>query len=127
MQLPTTTTEYQQLMIRIETFLQKAAVVRGGTLTPEGATELAQLSELVEAYKDSIPLIPIEVPQTIAEMIEFKMYEKKMKQRDMARLLEVPKTNLSEVLRGKRRVSIDLAKTLRTKLKIDADFKLKHT
>ncbi|WP_026262137.1 helix-turn-helix domain-containing protein [Spirosoma panaciterrae] len=127
MQLPTNPTEYQQLMAQIETLLQKATVGGGfDTLTPEEGTELAQLSELAEAYEDSIPLMPIKVPQSIAEMIEFKMYEKKMKQRDMARLLEVPETRLSEVLRGKRRVSMDLAKTLRTKLKIDADFILEH-
>lgn len=127
MQLPTNPAEYQQLMARIEAFLQKT-IVEGGfdALTPEEGTELAQLSELAEAYEDSIPLMPIKVPQTIAEMIEFKMYEKKMKQRDMARLLEVPETRLSEVLRGKRRVSMDLAKTLRSKLKIDADFILEH-
>lgn len=127
MQLPTNPSDYQQLMARIETFLQKTIVAGGfDALTPEEGTELAQLSELAEAYEDSIPLMPIKVPQTIAEMIEFKMYEKKMKQRDMARLLEVPETRLSEVLRGKRRVSMDLAKTLRTKLKIDADFILEH-
>lgn len=127
MQLPTNPAEYQQLMARIETFLQKATVGGGfDALTPEEGTELAQLSELAEAYEDSIPLMPIKVPHTIAEMIEFKMYEKKMNQREMARLFEVPETRLSEVLRGKRRVSMDLAKTLRTKLKIDADFILEH-
>lgn len=127
MQLPTNPTEYQQLMACIETFVQKATVGGGfDALTPDEGNELALLSELAEAYEDSIPLMPIKVPQTIAEMIEFKMYEKKMKQRDMARLLEVPETRLSEVLRGKRRVSMDLAKTLHTKLKIDADFILEH-
>ncbi|GAB4042817.1 helix-turn-helix domain-containing protein [Spirosoma jeollabukense] len=127
MQLPTNPAEYQKLMARIETFVEKATVGGGfDALTPDEGNELALLSELAEAYEDSIPLMPIKVPQTIAEMIEFKMYEKKMKQRDMARLLEVPETRLSEVLRGKRRVSMDLAKMLRTKLKIDADFILEH-
>ena len=127
MQLPTNHTEYQQLMARIETFLQKATKAGGfDALTPEESDELTQMSELAEAYEDSIPLMPIKVPQSIAEMIEFKMYEKKMKQRDMARLLEVPETRLSEILRGKRRVSMDLAKTLHKKLKIDADFILQH-
>ncbi|WP_052731121.1 helix-turn-helix domain-containing protein [Spirosoma radiotolerans] len=70
--------------------------------------------------------MPIKVPQLIPEMIEFKMYEKKMKQREMAQLLEVPETRLSEILRGKRRVNLAMAKTLRNKLKIDADFILEH-
>ncbi|GAB4044680.1 helix-turn-helix domain-containing protein [Spirosoma jeollabukense] len=127
MQQPTTYADYQQLMAQIETLLQKS-IAGGGfaVLSSDEATELAQLSEWAEAYEDSIPLMPIKVPQSIAEMIEFKMYEKKMKQREMAQLLEVPETRLSEILRGKRRVNLAMAKTLRTKLKIDADFILEH-
>lgn len=127
MQQPTTYADYQQLMAQIEALLQKATAGGGfAALSPDEATELAQLSAWAEAYEDSIPLMPIKVPQSIPEMIEFKMYEKKMKQREMAQLLEVPETRLSEILRGKRRVNLDMAKTLRTKLKIDADFILEH-
>ena len=127
MQQPTTYADYQQLIAQIETFLQKATAGGGfNALSSDEVTELAQLSEWAEAYEDSIPLMPIKVPQSIPEMIEFKMYEKKMKQREMAQLLEVAETRLSEILRGKRRVNLDMAKTLRTKLKIDADFILEH-
>lgn len=127
MQQPTTYADYQQLMAQIETLLQKATAGGGfAVLSSDEAMELAQLSEWAEAYEHSIPLMPIKVPQSIAEMIEFKMYEKKMKQREMAQLLEVPETRLSEILRGKRRVNLVMAKTLRTKLKIDADFILEH-
>lgn len=127
MQQPTTYADYQKLMTQIETLLQKATAGGGfAALIPDEARELAQFSAWAEAYEDSIPLMPIKVPQSIPEMIEFKMYEKKMKQREMAQLLEVPETRLSEILRGKRRVNLDMAKTLRTKLKIDADFILEH-
>lgn len=127
MQQPTTYADYQQLMAQIETLLQKVTAGGGfNALSPDQATQLAQISEWAEAYEDSIPLMPIKVPQSIPEMIEFKMYEKKMKQREMAQLLEVPETRLSEILRGKRRVNLAMAKTLRTKLKIDADFILEH-
>ncbi|QIP16487.1 helix-turn-helix domain-containing protein [Spirosoma aureum] len=127
MQQPTTYADYQQLMAQIETLLQKVTAGGGfAVLNSDEATKLAQLSEWAEAYEDSIPLMPIKVPQSIPEMIEFKMYEKKMKQREMAQLLEVPETRLSEILRGKRRVNLAMAKTLRTKLKIDADFILEY-
>lgn len=127
MQQPTTYADYQQLMAQIETLLQKVTAGGGfAVLNSDEAIKLAQLSEWAEAYEDSIPLMPIKVPQSIPEMIEFKMYEKKMKQREMAQLLEVPETRLSEILRGKRRVNLAMAKTLRTKLKIDADFILEY-
>ncbi len=113
-------------MARIETYLQRATQQGGFTsLLPDEANELAQLSRVAEAYEDSIPMMPIRQPQTLVEMIEYKMYEKKLKQRDMARLLEIPETRLSEVLSGKRKINLDLAKRLYTQLNISADFILK--
>lgn len=127
MNAPTNKAEYDELMAVIETFLQKATADDGfANLTPPESDELARLSLLAEAYEDSIPLMPIKVPQSIAEMLQFKMYERKMKQRELANLLEVPETRLSEVLRGKRRINLSMAKQLRTKLNIDADFILEY-
>ncbi|GHB62806.1 helix-turn-helix domain-containing protein [Persicitalea jodogahamensis] len=127
MNSPANETEYRQLMATIENYLQKATS-RGSfaSLTSEEAKELAQLAEIAERYEDSIPLMPIQVPQGIPEMISFKMYERKMNQREMAQLLEIAETRLSEVMRGKRRVSLTLAKQLRAKLGIDADFILEN-
>ncbi len=127
MHTPTNETEYQDLMARIETFLQKATAGGGfASLSAGEADELAQLSLLAEAYEDSIPLMPIKVPQSIPEMLQFKMYERKLNQRELATLLEVPETRLSEILRGKRSINLSTAKQLRTKLDIDADFILDH-
>lgn len=115
------------MMATIENYLQKATAQGGfSSLTPDEANELAHLSQIAENYEDSIPLMPIRVPQGIPEMISFKMYELKINQREMAQLLEIAETRLSEILRGKRRVSLELAKQLRTKLGIDADFILEY-
>ncbi|WP_157579160.1 helix-turn-helix domain-containing protein [Spirosoma montaniterrae] len=129
MQTPTNQTDYLYLalMVRIETYLQKATAGGGfAALMPDEGDELARLSIAAEAYEDSLPLMPIKVPQSIPEMIQFKMYERKASQRDMAALLEIPETRLSEVLRGKRSINLALAKKLRTKLNIDAGFILDH-
>ena len=127
MKKPTNETEYRHLMATIEAYLQKATAQGGFTsLTADEANELAHLSQIAEDYEDSIPIMPVRVPQGIPEMISFKMYELKMNQREMAQLLEIAETRLSEILRGKRRVSLELAKQLRTKLGIDADFILEY-
>lgn len=129
MTAPANETEYRQLMVHIETFLQKATTGGGfDSLTPEEGDELARLSVLAETYEDAIPLMPmvIETPKDIPEMIGLRMYQRKMNQREVAQLLEIPETRLSEVLRGKRRVSLAMAKQLRSKLDIDADFILEH-
>lgn len=113
------------LMEEIEVFLQKAT--NGGgfeILTPEEGNELLRLSLLAEAYEDSIPIMPLPVPppKTLVEVLEFKMYEKRLKQRDMARLLEVSEARLSDVLTGKRKPNLDLAKRMHLRLGIDAAF-----
>jgi len=56
------------------------------------------------------------------EMIELKMYERKLKQKDLAALLNISPVRLSEVLRGKRKINLDLAKRLYKELQIDPAF-----
>lgn len=115
--------EYQQVMEKIESYLQQSTK-NGGfhTLVPEERNELEQLSRLAEAWEDNIPLMPIRQPQTLVEMIELKMYERKLKQKDLATLLEISPTRLSEVMQGKRKVNMDLAKRLFRVLKISPEF-----
>ncbi|MBL7791636.1 MAG: helix-turn-helix domain-containing protein [Saprospiraceae bacterium] len=115
--------EYRQVMEKIETYLQQAT--RGGgfhTLAPQERDDLQRLSMLAEAWEDNIPLMPIRQPQTLIEMIELKMYERKLKQKDLAALLGISPTRLSEVLQGKRKVNLDLAKRLYSVLKISPEF-----
>ena len=115
--------EYQQVMEKVETWLKKATS-NGGFHTLETAErmDLQHLSRVAEAWEDGIPLMPIRQPQTLVEMIKLKMYERKLKQKELASLLEISAARLSEVLQGKRKVNIDLAKRLFLVLKIDPVF-----
>ena len=120
--------EYQQVMEKVETCLQKAT--RGGgfhSLSILEQDELHRLSLLAEAWENNIPLMPIRQPQTLTEMIQLKMYERKLRQKDLAALLGISPTRLWEVLQGKRKVNMDLAKRLYTALKIDPGFILERS
>jgi HTH-type transcriptional regulator/antitoxin HigA len=75
---------------------------------------------LVEKYENVHYPIPF-IPKTIEELIRLKMIEKKLKQKDIAQILEITPTRLSEFLNGKRKINIDLAKKLHIKLNIDAN------
>lgn len=115
--------EYRQVMEKIETYLQKATKSGGFyTLASEERDNLQHLSRMAEAWEDDIPLMPIRQPQTLVEMIELKMYERKLKQKDLAALLEISPTRLSEVMQGKRKVNLDLAKRLFKVLNISPEF-----
>ncbi len=71
--------------------------------------------------------MPIRQPQTLTEMIQLKIYERKLKQKDLAALLGISATRLSEVMQGKRKVNMDLAKRLYTVLNIEAAFILEKS
>ena len=118
---------YRQVMDRVESYLSKATA-QGGlhTLSAPEKEEMRHLSLLAEAWEDGIPLMPIRQPRTLVEMLELKMYEQKLKQKDLAALLGVSATRLSEVMQGKRKVNMDLAKRLYSVLKIDAGFILEQ-
>lgn len=119
--------EYRQVMDKVETYLQKATRGGGFQSLPSGEQdELQRLSLLAEAWEDNIPLMPIRQPQTLIEMIQLSMYERKLKQKDLAALLGISATRLSEVMQGRRKVNMDLAKRLHSVLKIDAGFILEQ-
>ncbi|GAB3641910.1 helix-turn-helix domain-containing protein [Spirosoma arcticum] len=93
-----------------------------------GAQREAQFSKLaisVEAFENSIPLMPIRVPETLPGMIHIKMAERNMKQKEMAQFLDVSMARFSEVITGKRRITIDLAKKLHERSDISPEFILK--
>ena len=115
--------EYTKVMAEIEFLLQKATR-QGGfqSLTLEETEQLQKLSLTAEAYEDSIPLMPIPVPGSLEEMIRLKMYQRKVNQKQLAQLLEITETRLSEVLRGKRNINFDMARRLHEKLGIDGNF-----
>jgi len=116
---------YALTMEKVESFLQKATELGGfDKLSEEDAANLAALSQLAEQYEDSIPLMPIKQPASLAEMIRFKMFERNLKQKQLASMLEISEANISGVLTGKRKLTFDLARKLHTQLGIDAHFLL---
>jgi HTH-type transcriptional regulator / antitoxin HigA len=115
--------EYEEVMKRIEKLLQKTTKSGGfKNLAAKEVKTLQQLSLMAEQYEDSIPMMPVKSPVTLTEMIRFKMFELNIKQKQLAKLLEISEARISELLSGKRKITMDLAKKLHTKLNIDAHF-----
>ncbi len=115
--------EYLDTMQEIEKYLQKTT--QNGSfesLTNEEAERLKMLSILAEQYEDSIPMMPLKTPQNLSSMLKLKMVSLNIRQKEMAELLGIAESRLSEVLSGKRRVNMDLAKKLHTILHIEAEF-----
>ncbi|MCX6336393.1 MAG: helix-turn-helix transcriptional regulator [Bacteroidetes bacterium] len=58
-------------------------------------------------------------------MIELKMYEKKLKQKDLAKLLNTTDTKLSEIMHHKRKPSLSFIKAMNEVSGIDGNLLLK--
>jgi len=88
--------------------------------------EKAQLTSAIEMYEERLHLMLLPaLPTTLVDMIELKRQQLRLKQKDLAQLLEVPAGRLSQILSGKRRVTLDLAKKLYERLGISPEFILK--
>jgi HTH-type transcriptional regulator / antitoxin HigA len=108
--------EYKIKNIRMEELLK--TLTSDGVLASDLATELDLLSDEIADYEDK--KYPFKA-DTLVEMIELRMFQRKLKQKDIAQILGTTPSRISEILNGKRNLTMDLAKGLYQKLNIDAD------
>lgn len=112
----TTKTEYDKAINRMEKILK--IVDNMTNPNDKGFIELDNLADLIADYEEKhYPM----TPQNIIEMIELRMYQRKLKQKDLALLLGTSTARISEYLRGKRKLTLEIAKALHQKLNIDAE------
>jgi len=108
--------DYKKASARIEELLK---VVNNNTQQDDpNLKELVALSDIVENYETEY--YPIGTP-SLKDVIELRMFEKKLKQKDLAELLETSTSRISEYLNGKRDITIEIARALHKKLNIDSD------
>jgi HTH-type transcriptional regulator / antitoxin HigA len=86
-------------------------------------SQAKSLAEAIQSYEKENVSFPM--PTTLIGMIELKMYEMRLKQRDLADLLGVESSRVSDYLNGKRTINIEIAKKIQGKLGIDGNFILK--
>ena len=84
--------------------------------TPQG-DELEVLSILIEKYEDEH--FPIWLPDPI-EAIKFRMEQLGYNQVDLAKVVGL-KSRASEILNGKRKLSLEMIRQLHDKLRIPTD------
>lgn len=101
------------------------ATKKGGFnfLTEEENTALSVNTQIVKQYEDMQYTIPL--PQTVQGLIELKMFEKKLKQKELAKMLNTTDTKLSEIMHHKRKPSLSFLKAMNQILGIDGNLLLK--
>ncbi|MDX2245245.1 MAG: helix-turn-helix domain-containing protein [Bacteroidia bacterium] len=108
--------EYQDGLARMEYLLK----IVGNDSDPSSQEflELNKLSDLIAEYEESHYSFN---PRNLREMIELRMYQRKLKQKDVAEMLGTTPSRISEIINGKRKLTFELAKALYSKLNIDPE------
>jgi HTH-type transcriptional regulator/antitoxin HigA len=114
--------EYREALRQFDALLIKD--IDNAPALQEPARLLAAAIKDYEIRVEDAP-IPQPKPTTLPAMIELKRQQQHLKQKELAALLEVPPGRLSQILSGKRRVTMDLAKKLYERLHISPEFILK--
>lgn len=102
-----------------------------GMLEPEMDNEytrqISDLSKLMAQYEDEyMDILPLREKTPLIRSIEDYFYAHNMKQKEGAQYLGINESVFSQILSGKRRITMPIAKRLHSKLGINADMILKY-
>lgn len=121
--------QYDEVKAKVEFLIAEAT--NKGMLEPdmdnEYTREISKLGKLMAAYEDEyLNILPLRQKSPLIVCIENYIYAHGMRQKDGARLLGVTESQFSQIMSGRRRISMSFAKRLHTKLGIDADLILDY-
>lgn len=89
-------------------------------LSKADKSKYIKLSTMVREWEKVHHKFPIQQNPLIEE-IKTKMAEKHLRQRETAQLLEINESRFSEILRGKKSITMQMAKKLYNKLEVPAE------
>ena len=110
--------DYKKVMATVDTLMRKGSK----NVSKAELAEIRRLALIAQEYEQN--KFVIEPPTTLAGIIEMKMYEMKLKQKDLARKLHISDTKLSLIMNGKQKPDIPFLKAVHQKLKVSGDFLL---
>ncbi|MBR3432896.1 MAG: helix-turn-helix domain-containing protein [Bacteroidaceae bacterium] len=116
--------EYNKTKAMVEALIAEAT--EKGMLEPDMDNDytrkIADLSKLMAQYEDEyMDILPLRQKTPLIKTIEDYIYARNMKQKEGALLLGINETVFSQILNGKRRITMPVAKRLYKILGINAD------
>ena len=125
----TTRKQYDDVKARVEQLIQEATEkgLLESDVDNDYTCEIALLSRQMADYEDEyLNILPLRQKSPLIACIEDYFYTHGMKQKDGARLLGVNESQFSQIMSGRRKISMSFAKRLRSKLGIDANLILDY-
>lgn len=125
----TTRKQYDEAKARVEQLIAEAT--QKGMLESDMdnayTREISLLSQQMADFEDEyLNILPLRQKSPLIACIEDYFYAHDMKQKDGAKLLGVNESQFSQIMSGRRRISMSFAKRLRSKMGIDADLILEY-
>ena len=119
--------QFRDFQTNFEILLSKGTSLGGmDFLSEEDKKEYIFLSDAIEEYEAAYYPLPGRQSTLLTDCIRQKMNEKGVNQKQTAKLLGISESRVSDLLAGKRRVNLNIAKKLRDNLGIPADFILDY-
>ena len=112
--------DYDSVMKKIDALMAKGST----NISKEELTEIRSLALSAQSYEQKKYVIA--APSTLSGMVEMRMYEMRLKQRDLAKKLKISDAKLSLIMNGKQRPDVDFLKAVHKELNVDAEFILQH-
>jgi antitoxin component HigA of HigAB toxin-antitoxin module len=113
--------EYREICQQMNAIIDKGTKLGDMEFLPEtDKNEYIRLSEMVRKWESVHYQFPLVVNPLVAN-IRNKMAEMNLNQKGVAEMLGVNEARVSEIMRGKRRINIDIAKKLNSVFHIPAD------
>lgn len=124
MQKITTQEKYDKIKQQVESLINEAT--QKGMLEPDMDNEytrkIAELSREMAEYEDEdLGLQALRVKSPLVRSIEDYGYAHNMRQKDVASALGVNESVFSQIMNGKRKITMSVAKRLHSVLGIDAN------
>ena len=120
----TTRQEYDETKAIVEALIAEATEKE--MLEPEMdndyTRQISELSKQMAQYEDEyMDILSLREKSPLIRSIEDYFYARNMKQKEGAKLLGINESVFSQILSGKRRITMPIAKRLHSKLGINAD------
>lgn len=125
----TTREQYDAVKAKVEQLIAEAT--EKSMLEPDMdndyTREITLLSQQMALYEDEyLNILPLRQKSPLISCIEEYFYAHGMRQKDGAKLLGVNESQFSQIMSGRRRISMSFAKRLHSKLGINADLILEY-
>ncbi len=111
---------YNKALNEVYRLMQKGE----SNLTEKDADTISSIAKDIQEYEKIH--YPFPFPKTINEMVELKMFEKKLSKHKLAEILGIGAPKLSQILNNKREPDVTFLKAIHEKLGVDGNFILEN-